>query len=78
MSYANPAFGVQATGGSTSIRGHYEQLRRVGADVETLLLEAAAQQLNVKVSSLSTDDGHIVSNGSTFHTVDSSKPATAR
>ena len=61
--YANPAFGVQATGGSTSIRGHYEQLRQVGADVRALLLEAAAQQLNVKVSSLSTDDGHIVSNG---------------
>ena len=28
-----------------------------------MLLKAAAQQLNVDVSSLSTDDGHIVSNG---------------
>ena len=61
--YANPAFGVQATGGSTSIRGHYEQLRQVGADVRAMLLKAAAQQLNVDVLSLSTDDGHIVSNG---------------
>src|SRR2546426_3804650 len=29
--YAEPLFGVQETGGSTSVRGNWEQLRRAGA-----------------------------------------------
>ena len=57
--YANPEFGVQATGGSTSIKAHYRQLRQVGANVRALLLEAAAGQLNRPVADLTTDSGHV-------------------
>jgi len=58
--YKNPEFGVQATGGSTSIRVHYEQLRQVGADARSLLLTAASQQLEVALDELSTSNGTIV------------------
>ncbi len=61
--YANPEFGVQGTGGSTSIKAHYRQLRQVGANVRAVLLEAAAGQLGRPVGALSTDRGHVVVDG---------------
>jgi isoquinoline 1-oxidoreductase/isoquinoline 1-oxidoreductase beta subunit len=61
--YANPGMGVQGTGGSTSIAAHYMPLRQVGANTRALLLEAAALDLGVAASSLSTDDGHVVAGG---------------
>lgn len=41
--YAEPLFGVQETGGSTSVRGNWEPLRRAGAVARTMLVTAAAQ-----------------------------------
>src|SRR5204863_8977534 len=38
--YAEPLFGVQETGGSTSVRGNWEPLRRAGAAARTMLLTA--------------------------------------
>lgn len=61
--YANPDFGAQGTGGSTSIKAHYQQLRQVGADVRAVLLQAAALDLGVAQGQLATDDGHVLSNG---------------
>ena len=61
--YVNPEFGIQGTGGSTSIKAHYRQLRQVGANVRAVLLEAAAGQLGRPVSELSTDDAHVVVDG---------------
>ena len=58
--YVNPAFGMQGTGGSSSIRAHYMQLRQVGANTRALILEAASQDLGVPASSLSTDNGFVV------------------
>ena len=59
--YANPAFGgVQSTGGSTSMKAHYQQLRQIGADVRALLLNAAALDLGVAVSKLETEDGQVL------------------
>jgi len=59
--YGNPAMGgVQATGGSTAIAGHYDQLRQIGANVRALILDAAAQDLDVAKASLTTDNGHVV------------------
>ena len=58
--YENPLFGMQGTGGSTSIRAHYTQLRQVGANTRALILEAAAKDLGVAAASLSTDNGHVV------------------
>ena len=61
--YANPEFRVQTTGGSTSIKGHYEQLRQAGANARAALLEAAAMDLGVPQDQLATDDGHVLSAG---------------
>ena len=61
--YGIPGIGVQMTGGSGSMRAHFEQLRQVGADTRALLLEAAAQDLGVSPQRLNTEDGHVVING---------------
>src|SRR2546428_4684468 len=45
--YGNPIFGFQATGGSTSVKGLYEPLRRSGGAVANVLLTAAAAGRNV-------------------------------
>ncbi len=61
--YNNPNMGVQATGGSNSLKAHYLQLRQVGANVRAVLLEAAAADLDVPVARLRTEDAHIVADG---------------
>ena len=58
--YVNPDFGMQGTGGSSSIHAHYLQLRQVGANTRALILEAAAKDLGVATSSLTTDNGYVV------------------
>jgi isoquinoline 1-oxidoreductase subunit beta len=49
--YAEPLFGVQETGGSTSVRGNWEPLRRAGAAARTMLVTAAAGTWQVDPSS---------------------------
>src|SRR4029077_21021974 len=39
--YAEPTFGVQETGGSTSVRGNFERLRRAGATGREMLGRSA-------------------------------------
>ena len=58
--YVNPDFGMQGTGGSTSIRAHYLQLRQVGANTRALILEAATRDLGVPIRSLATDNGFVI------------------
>src|SRR5882724_12451407 len=48
--YANPAFGIQATGGSTSVRAFWKPLREAGASARSMLVQAAAQQWQVEPS----------------------------
>jgi isoquinoline 1-oxidoreductase beta subunit len=45
--YNHTSFGMQITGGSSSIPSSWEQLRRVGASARVLLVRAAAQQWQV-------------------------------
>ena len=61
--YNNPEMGLQLTGGSSSIKAHYLQLRQAGANARGLLLDAAAIDLGVSRSTLSTESAHVVSNG---------------
>jgi len=49
--YANPLFGDQETGGSSSVRSFYEPLRRAGATARTMLVAAAAQTWDVDPAS---------------------------
>ena len=42
--YKNPLFGVQATGGSTSVKGSWDILHRAGAVARVMLVQAAADR----------------------------------
>src|SRR5216117_347076 len=43
--YINPLFGLQGTGGSSSVRAAWTPLREAGAQARTILIAAAAQKL---------------------------------
>src|SRR5437016_7376107 len=58
--YAEPLFGVQETGGSTSVRGNWEPLRRAGATARSLLVAAAAQTWKVTATSCRAERGEVV------------------
>lgn len=58
--YADPILGEQATGGSTSIRGAFDPLRRVGAVARTMLIAAAAQTWRVNASDCHAEKGEVI------------------
>jgi isoquinoline 1-oxidoreductase beta subunit len=57
--YANLAFGLQGTGGSTSIGNSYEQLRKAGATARAMLVSAAAAEWNVPASEITVSKGRV-------------------
>ena len=58
--YANPVFGIQATGGSTSVRAFWKPLREAGASARAMLVQAAAQQWRVDPASCTTANGEVI------------------
>ncbi len=48
------------TGGSSSVRGSYEMLRKTGAAARAMLVQAAAQQWGVDASTCRTQEGTVV------------------
>ena len=58
--YAEPFFGVQETGGSTSVRGNWEPLRRAGATARSMLVSAAAETWKVDRSSCHAASGAVI------------------
>lgn len=57
--YANLAFGLQGTGGSSSIANAYEQMRKAGATARAMLVAAAAQEWNVPADEITVEKGRI-------------------
>jgi isoquinoline 1-oxidoreductase beta subunit len=57
--YFNPAFGMQGTGGSSSVRSSWDPMRKAGAAARDMLLQAAAQQWGVDKSACRTENGVI-------------------
>lgn len=57
--YANLAFGVQGTGGSTAIANSWDQLRKAGAAARAMLVEAAAADWGVPAAEITVDAGVI-------------------
>ncbi len=47
MRYANPLFGLQGTGGSTTVRAMHEPMRRAGAAAREMLAAAAAEAMGL-------------------------------
>jgi isoquinoline 1-oxidoreductase subunit beta len=58
--YANPLLGLQATGGSTSVRAMWLPLRHAGAAARIMLIEAAARQWRVDPASCHAQKGDVV------------------
>jgi len=58
--YANQIFGIQATGGSTSVRQGFEPLRRAGAAAREMLRRAAAARWDVAPESCVAEGGRIL------------------
>lgn len=61
--YNHTGFGMQLTGGSTSIPSSWEQLRKVGASARVLLVRAAAQQWGVPESECRAENGQVIHAG---------------
>jgi isoquinoline 1-oxidoreductase beta subunit len=57
--YKQPLLQFQGTGGSTSIRGAWEPLRKAGAMARTVLISAAAQRWNVAASECTAQRGRV-------------------
>ena len=58
--YANPVFGMQATGGSTTVRAHWEPVRKAGAAARQMLVSAAAAQWKVDPGECRTEAGQVI------------------
>jgi isoquinoline 1-oxidoreductase beta subunit len=58
--FNNPIFGMQATGGSTSVRGHWEPMRKAGAAARAMLVAAAADRWKADPADCRTENGAVV------------------
>ncbi len=58
--YNHPAFGMQMTGGSSSVWSGLEQFRQAGAAARAMLIAAAAQQWNTDASTCRTESGAVI------------------
>jgi len=61
--YANPQFGIQATGGSDSTASSWSQYRAIGAMARLLLIEAAAQHWGVAKDRIDTRRSQVIEIG---------------
>lgn len=62
--YADPLLGGQVTGGSTSIRGAWEPMRKAGAVARTMLVSAASQTWSVDAKDCRVENGYVLHPGS--------------
>jgi len=58
--YTNPMFGMQGTGGSTSVRAAYTPLRKAGAAAREMLVAAAAETWGVDKSACHAEAGAVI------------------
>jgi isoquinoline 1-oxidoreductase subunit beta len=58
--YANPVFGLQGTGGSTSVRGSRDELSEAGAQAREMLIAAAAEKWNVDKTLCRAENGYVI------------------
>lgn len=58
--YRNPLYGMQATGGSTSLSTSWMPIREAGAVAKSMLLTAGAELLQVSRSELKTEGAHVI------------------
>jgi isoquinoline 1-oxidoreductase beta subunit len=61
--YINPLFGLQGTGGSSSVRAAWKPLREAGARARSVLIAAAAQTWGVEPASCRAEAGAVIHTG---------------
>ncbi len=61
--YAHPGFGIQMTGGSTSIASSWNQYRVIGASARLMLIEAASRQWGTGKEKIDTRKGMVIEIG---------------
>ena len=61
--YNHTTFGIQVTGGSTSVRTEWERLSKVGATARTMLVAAAAKSWKVDPSTCRAENGSVIHSG---------------
>ncbi|WP_298432617.1 xanthine dehydrogenase family protein molybdopterin-binding subunit [uncultured Jannaschia sp.] len=62
--YANTAFGIQGTGGSTGLSNSYMTMRQAGAAARAMLVSAAADDWGVAASGITVEKGVVAHAGS--------------
>ncbi len=62
--YAHTAYGIQATGGSTTTWSEFDRYRQAGATARAMLVQAGAERFGVPVSECRTEDGTVLAGGS--------------
>ena len=63
--YANLAFGVQGTGGSTAMPNSWEQYRKAGATARAMLVQAAAENWGIDAGDITVSQGTVSGGGNT-------------
>ena len=58
--YFHTTFGIQVTGGSTSVNSSFEQLRKAGAMARAMLVAAAAATWKVDSATCRADNGYVL------------------
>jgi isoquinoline 1-oxidoreductase beta subunit len=58
--FNHPVWGIQATGGSTSVMAFWEPLRKAGATARSMLVAAAADTWHVDPGSCRTSNGEVI------------------
>lgn len=58
--YFHPWFGIQGTGGSSSVRAMWQPLRDAGAAARSMLVSAAAQEWKVDAATLRTENSFVI------------------
>jgi len=62
--YFNPVFGLQGTGGSSSVRGSWEPLAKAGAAAREMLLATAAKRWGIDPTACHTENSAVVQTAS--------------
>ncbi|MDE2566205.1 MAG: xanthine dehydrogenase family protein molybdopterin-binding subunit [Burkholderiales bacterium] len=76
--YANPMFGMQATGGSATVRGNWTPMREAGAAARAMLVAAAAERWKVDAAQLRTERSFVLGPGGRKASYGSLAAAAAR
>jgi isoquinoline 1-oxidoreductase subunit beta len=58
--YFHPQFGIQMTGGSSSVTSEWERLRKAGATARAMLVGAAAKRWNVEPAACTANKGQVI------------------